>query len=182
MRNTEFWNFGKFGLKTFLLSILFFYGHLSLIVTSLIPSLIRAYQMWNPQAPLGLEIIVEFTRVVLLLMMISILSKVSARKLLKRDFWKNIVRKYSHRMKKNWPYVFAAQIIVFFLFVYGLGNFLIYFIVNVSIFPLMGMLDLNSNDYSAAYNAYVYFLKNMSVIPLTIVFILKMGGIKSSNR
>ncbi|MBT2215711.1 hypothetical protein KK120_07740 [Virgibacillus dakarensis] len=179
---SEVWRFGKIGLETFLSSILFFYSHLSLVLISLIPSFTRAYQMWNLQSPIWLEVIVELTRVILLLLIISIMSKSNANELRQREFWERLGKSCSIQMKKNWPYGFLAQIIVFVVFLFGLGNLLIRLIVSGSLIPIIEMSGIKSYEYATAYNAYLYFLKNMSVIPLAMVYILKMCGVKTTNN
>ncbi|PWU69840.1 MULTISPECIES: hypothetical protein [Gracilibacillus] len=178
MELSTIWRYGKTGLKTFLLSLQFFYSHLSLLSLSLIPALFRTYQMWNDQTPIWLEIIVELTRVVLILLMIRLMSKSSFRRLRQRSFWDNLVEICTIQVKRNWPYRFIAQIIVFVVLLFGLGNFLISLIVNQTLDPLMGMIGLQAYEYSHAHDAYLFFLKNMSVIPLAMVYILKMCGVK----
>ncbi|MBW8347899.1 hypothetical protein K0H71_00390 [Bacillus sp. IITD106] len=179
---SDIWRFGKLGLETFLSSLLFFYSYLSLLLISLIPSLIRAYQMFNVQTPVWSEVVVGLTRIFLILLMISILSKNHVIKLGKKEFWDRLAKSCSVQMKKNWPYGFISQIIVFIAILFGLGNLLIELIVRSSLIPIMEILGFKSYDNTAAHNAYLFFLKNMSVIPLAIVFILKMCGVKPTNN
>ncbi|MDY0404493.1 hypothetical protein P5G51_002885 [Virgibacillus sp. 179-BFC.A HS] len=179
---SEIWRFCKLGLETFLSSLLFFYSHLSLLLISLIPSVIRAYQMFNSQTPVWSEVVVGLTRIFLILLMISILTKNHVIKLGKKGFWDRLVKSCSVQMKKNWPYGFMSQFIVFIAILFGLGNLLIALIVRSSLIPVIEILGFKSYDYTAAHNAYLFFLKNMSVIPLAIVFILKMCGVKPTNN
>lgn len=65
-------HWGKMAWRTLTSSLTFFYGHLSLVALSLVPSSFRAYQMWHHlDTPFWMEAAVELTRVVLFLMMIA---------------------------------------------------------------------------------------------------------------
>lgn len=180
MKTNRVWAASKVGLETLLLSIQFFYGHLTLIIISLVPSLIRAFQMWNIDTSIWLEVIVELIRVALFLLMISLMTKNSIGVLRKKSFWLELSNRCSIQFKKTWPYVFVAQIIVFIVFLYGVGNLLIILISEIFI-PSIGMLGVHPPNPTAAYNSCVYFLKNMSIIPIAFVFILKMCGVKGNG-
>ncbi|MEI3613134.1 hypothetical protein [Pseudogracilibacillus sp. SO30301A] len=182
MKSSEILQFGKSGLKTLLASIVFFYSHLSLILIALIPSLIRAFQMLNDQSPIWLEVIVELTRLLLILVMICMMSKQSIKNIGDKEYWNRLGKQCSLHFKRNWPYHFTAQIIVFIVLLFGLGNLLIKIIVSGSLTPMIEILGFKSFGYKESYNAYLFFLKNMTVIPLAIVFILKMCGIKPTNN
>jgi len=182
MRISEALQFGKSGLQTLQTSILFFYSHLSLLMIALIPSFIRAFQMWSHQSPIWLEIIVELTRVFLVLVMICIISKQSIKNIRDKEFWDGLGKQCSLHVKKNWPYHFTAQVIVFIVLLFGLGNLLIKLIVSASIIPIIEILGIKSYEFTAAYDAYLFFLKNMTVIPLAMVFVIKMCGIRQTNN
>ncbi|PWA08416.1 hypothetical protein DCC39_14820 [Pueribacillus theae] len=173
---------GKSGLETLLSSIIFFYSHFSLLLVALIPSFIRAYQMWNHlQTPILFEVLVELTRVILFILMFCLMSKSNVKGLKQREFWNGLGQSCALHMKKNWPSVFIAQIIVFIVILYGLGNLLLSTIVTGALIPITDMLNFKSFEHTAAYNAYLYFLKNMSVIPLALVYTLKMFGVRPSH-
>src|SRR5699024_608046 len=181
MRTSEVLQFGRSGLNTLLASIIFFYSHLTLISIAFIPSFIRAFQMWSHPSSIWLEIIVVLTRVLLVLMMISMMAEQSIKSIRYKKFWDSLGKQCSLHVKKNWPYRFTAQIIVFIVLLFGLGNLLITCIVGGSLIPIIEILDVKSFEYSAAYDAYLFFLKNMTVIPLAIIFILKMCGVKPTD-
>lgn len=181
MRISEVLRFGKIGLVTFQSSVLFFYSHLSLLFISLVPALSRAFQMWMPESPIWLELIVGLTRVFLFLLMISIMTKSSFSELKKRKFWNKLIHSCSTYFNKNWPYGFISQIIVFIVLLYGLGN-LIIILISGLLTPVIELLGIKPYDPTATYDACVYFLKNMSVIPIALVYVLKMCGVKPTKN
>ncbi|MFD0868019.1 hypothetical protein [Paenibacillus residui] len=182
---SDLMRYGKYGLHTLFSSVLFFYRHLSLLILALIPSCIRAYQMWNQlQVPMVFEILVELTRIVLFLLMLCLMTTGNLTSLWRKRFWQRLGDSCSLHLKKNWPCFFLAQIVIFLVFLYGLGNLAIIVIENLSLTPILDILDINSVEHSAqsAYNAYLFFLKNMSVIPLAMVYILIMLGVGPTNH
>lgn len=177
--------YGNYGLNTLFSSVLFFYRHISLLIIALIPSCIRAYQMWNQlQVPMLFEVLVELTRIILFLLMVCLMTKENLTSFWYKNFWQRFGNSCSLHLKKNWPYFFLAEIVIFLVFLYGLGNLVIIVIVNLSLTPILDILEINSVEHSAesAHNAYLFFLKNMSVIPLAMVYILKMLGVKPINH
>jgi hypothetical protein len=185
MSFSSLWHYGKHGMDTLLSSISFFYSHATFLLISLIPSCIRAYQMWNRmQVPVLFEIIVELARVFLFLFMICLMSKAKIKSLLEKDFWQRLRDSCSTHLQKNWPNVFIAQIVIFVLFLYGLGNFVLNTIVNISLPAIFDMLKINTADHAAdsARSACVFFLKNMSIIPISLVFMLNMFGVKHTKE
>lgn len=181
MNISEVWKYSKIGIETFLTSIVFFYSHLTLILVSLIPSLIRSFQMWNADTPFWLEGIVLITRIFLFLLILSILSKVKISELKNKSFWDRFFQSFTNQLNKNWPYGFIAQIAAFIILLYGLGNLFIMLLSGL-FEPTLELMGIQPVDPDAAYNASVYFLKNMSVIPLAIVYILVMCGAKSTKN
>lgn len=185
MNFSSLWRYGKYGMDTLLSSICFFYSHVTLLLISLIPSCIRAFQMWNHlQVPILFEVIVESARIILFLFMICLMSKAKIKSLLEKDFWQRLRDSCSMHLQKNWPLVFIAQIVIFVLFLYGLGNLMINTIVNSSLSTILDMLKINSVEHAAdsAHNAYLYFLKNMSIIPISLVYMLNMFGVKQTKE
>jgi len=177
--------YGKYGLHTLFSSILFFYRHFSLLIFALIPSCIRAYQMWNQlQVPMLFEVLVELTRIVLFLLMVCLMATEKLTSLWHKNFWQRLSHSCSLHLKKNWPHFFLAQIVIFLVFLYGLGNLAIVVIVNLSLTPILDILEINSVEHftESAHNAYVFFLKNMSIIPLAIVYMLTMLGVGSTSH
>ena len=109
------------------------------------------------------------------------LAKTSIKELRNKEVWDKISNSCSIQFQRNWPYGFLAQIIVFFIFLYGIGNLIIMLLswFFISALEMMGIQVANLN---ATYNASLYFLKNMTVIPLTFVYILNMIGFRSTNQ
>lgn len=181
MKVSEIWRFSNFGIETFLSSVKFFYCHITLLIVSLIPSTIRAFQMMNQNLPLWLEGVVGITRIFLFLLIVSFLGNIHIRELKHKDFWEKFAQTCSIQFKKSWPHGFFAQICVFIVLLYGLGNLLIILMSKIFIL-LLGAFEIYGSDTTALYNASVYFLKNMSVIPLSIVYILYMCGARPINK
>lgn len=180
MKTTELCSYGKTGLKTLVDSITFFYRHVSLLIISLVPACIRLYQMWNDlKTPFWLEVIVEIARVFLCLVMISYMSKVNLKTMRDKRFWKQFTTTCSFHLQQHWPNVFLAQIAVFIIFLYAIGNFAITIIVQLSLVPILNLFHITITEHAleAGYNAYVFFLKNISIIPLTIVYMINMFGV-----
>lgn len=165
----------KLGLKSFLSVITFFYSRPSLILLSLIPSSIRAFQMWSENAPIWLEAIVAMSRIFLFLLMIALMARVSINDLLKKPFWESFSQLCSRQFKSNWPDVFMGQLMAFIILLYGLGNGLVILLSHGFLVVIDLFTQRLTND-DALYHAFVYFLKNMSVIPLALVFVLYMCG------
>jgi hypothetical protein len=173
----------KQGLKTLFSSITFFYSHLILVVLSLIPSTFRAIQMWHElNTPVILEIIVECTRVILFILMISLLSQLHLKELFNKPVLNTLMAQWSQRLKANWPHTTLAQIAVFIIVLYFLANLLISTIVNITIEPLMALLKISSENLGQAEEAYRFFFKNMTIIPLAMVFTLKIFGAGPANE
>ncbi len=176
------WHAGKYGLNTLLSSIQFFYRHLSLVFLSLIPSSLRAYQMWNPaNAPFWIGIIVELARIILVLCIICFISKASIKTLRSKAFWNKFGNLLAAQLKNNWPHRFIAQIVIFIAILYGFGNFLLAGI-SKAVIPFIDVQRFESYDPSNAYNACLFFLKNMSIIPLAIVYLFKVCGLKPMHN
>ena len=178
---SKVWLSRKVGFETLRSSIQFFYSHILLIVVSLIPSIIRAIQMLNSDAPIWLDGIVWVTRCFFFLLVISVLARFRIKELRNKEVWDKISNSCSVQLKRTWPYGFSAQLIVFFIFLYGIGNLLIMLMSWLFISTLETM-GIQVADFNAIYNASLYFLKNMTVIPLTFVYILNMIGFRSSNQ
>ena len=171
-------HWGKMAWRTLTSSLTFFYGHLSLVALSLVPSSFRAYQMWHHlDTPFWMEVAVELTRVVLFLMMIAFLADRRIHHLKQKEFWIKLGQKSSTVLQESWPWVFIAQILVFLVVLYGIMNWIILFFVGVTFDSIIKILAIGEYDPEAARNAYLFFLKNMSVIPLSMVYMLKMFGI-----
>jgi len=169
-------------LKTFAYTILFFYSHPSLVLVSLVPSSLRAFQMSQHLAtPWWMEAVVGLARVGLFLLIIVRLSKSEIRALNDKTYWERLGKKASKVLASTWPKIFIAQLIVFIVCLYGLMNLLILAIVDHSLSTVMGWFSTADNDPEAFANAYLFFLKNMSVIPLSMVHMLKMLGVGVSN-
>lgn len=181
MTYSGFLRIGKYGIVTFLLSTRFFFSHLSLLLVAFIPALLRAYQMLKPETTIWLEIIVELTRVIMILLMICLLSKTNVTDLRRMPFWNGLWKLFLLHMKNNWPYGIVAQIIVFLALVYGMGNLLIS-IVSGSFVPTLVTFGLDPYGHIAVHNACLFFLKNMTVIPLTMVYFLLMCGINPVSK
>ncbi len=164
--------FCKVGLETFLISIRFFYRHFSLVIISLIPSIIRAYQMLNPGTLVWLEGIVWIARGFLVLLIIRILPNRKINQLNDKHVWDKLCKACSIQLKRNWPYGFFAQIIAFFILLFGFGNLLIMFIS-----WLFASIVALTDDSDTVYQACVFFLKNVSIIPLKIVYFLNVCGL-----
>lgn len=180
MNTTELLRYGKTGLNTLVDSITFFYRHVSLLIISLIPAGIRLYQMWNElKTPFWLEVIVEIARLFLCLVMIAYLTNANWQTMRKKRFWKQLATTCSFHLQKHWPHVFLAQIAVFFICLYAIGNLAVTMVVQLSLVPILNLLNIAATEHAleAGHNAYVFFLKNMSIIPLTIVYMLNMFGV-----
>lgn len=175
---SEIWHNRKVGVETLLNSIKFFYSHLTLLLVSLIPSTIRAIQMLHEDTPVLLEGVVFITRIFLFIIIIIIMTKSNLHELRNKSFWDKITNSSANEFKKNWPYGFLAQIIVFVVFLFGIGNLLIVLFSHL----FVEIISFPSFDTDAVYNASVYFLKNMSVIPLTMVYIIYICGLKPNKK
>lgn len=181
MEFSEVLRYGKVGLNSLRSSIKFFYSHLSLVLLSLVPSFTRAFQMWNETTPFWSEAIVGLARVLLAIFIVSFASKISIKAMLDKKKWESFITICTQRFNKNWPKGFLAQIIVFIVFLYGLGNLLIIFLSSL-IVPTLNLVGVEVQNTSTFYNASVYFLKNISIIPLTIVFVLILCGAKLTKN
>lgn len=177
MKRSEVLRYRKIGMETLLTSIKFFYSHISLLCVSLIPSVIRAIQMLNPAAPFWLEGIVFITRCFLFVLIIIMMTKSKINDLRDKNFWDKLGHSASIQFQKNWPYGFLAQIIVFLVLLYGVGNLFI-MLLSWLFSSNAGLIGIQSTDSNALYNACIYFLKNMSVIPLTLVYIVYISGLR----
>jgi len=169
----------KIGMGTFTSTVIFFYSNVPLVLISIIPSSFRSYQMLHHlDTPVWMEIFVGLTRILLFMLIIAWLSKNKTKELFRKEFWDRLGKVASIEMKRNWPHIFLAQLIVFLIFLYGLMNLLIQLIVGLSLVPLTGLLDIQDYDQESLRYSLVFFLKNMSVIPLSMVYILKMCGVR----
>jgi len=165
------------GIRLFFWSISFFYRHPSLVLLSLIPSTFRFIQMWNDRVPVWMEVIVESTRVVLFFLAIAIMSESKLRAVLGHELWKRWNHSLKVELERNWPFTFLAQILVFAIGLYGLGNSVIEWLLHPAFVTwLMAALGFETFDYDQVFTASLFFLKNMTVIPLSIVYILRMLG------
>lgn len=177
--NHKIFLWSKTGMSTFTSTVIFFYGKLPLVLISIIPSSLRSYQMLHHlDTPVWMEIFVGLTRVLLFMLIIAWLSKNNAKELFRKEFWDRLGEVASIEMKGNWPHIFVAQLIVFFIFLYGLMNLLIQLIAGISLVPLIGLLDIQDYEQETLRNSLIFFLKNMSVIPLSMVYVLKMCGVR----
>ncbi|MCM3718090.1 hypothetical protein [Fictibacillus phosphorivorans] len=95
-------------------------------------------------------------------------------------FWEKLTHSWSIHFTKNWPYGVVAQIIVFIVILFGLGNVVI-MLISLLFLSILEWMGIQPSDPSALYDACVYFLKNMSVIPLSLVYMLNIFGLRRSN-
>lgn len=181
MKSLNFPYWSKVGLRTMSTSMRFFYGHTTLIIISLVPSLSRAMQMLYFHHSILLELIVTVTRIALFLFIISYMTKTPLAKLTNGDFWAKLLQTSSKRFEHYWPYGTIVQLIVFVVFLFGVANGLIYIFSHLFIYTIQQMYGGNI-PLDALHNASVYFLKNMSVIPLSLVYIAMMFGVKDVHR
>lgn len=140
--------------------------------------------MWHEmRTPAILEAIVEAVRILLFCCMISFMVKVPLGQLFQKHVWETIGTACSLHLKNSWPNRFLAEIAIFVLFLYGLGNGLLAAIAHLAQPVVLNLLDIPETEQAAkaVYNACLYFLKNMSVIPLTPVYMLFMLGIKRTS-
>jgi hypothetical protein len=166
------------GIRLFFWSIAFFYRHPSLVLLSLIPSAFRFIQMWNElRTPMWMEVIVEFSRVVLFFLVIARMSGSKLNAVFNQALWKRWNHSLKIELERNWPLTFIAQMAVFVIGLYWLMNSIIEWLLNPSIVTwLMAVFGAEPLHYDQMYTACQFFLKNMSVIPLSIVYILRMLG------
>lgn len=181
MKKIELNNMSKVGFTTLYESIRIFYSHISFIIISFIPSSVRALQMWLDQTPIWSEAVVFITRIILFIMMIVLLTKSSFQHLRQQKFWDQLLHTMSKHLETHWPYGFLAQIVIFIVFLYGLGN-LIIMLISKLITLLVASIYTYAVNTDAFYNATLYFLKNMTVIPLSLVFVLIMLGVGYFNK
>lgn len=171
------------GTGLFLWTFAFFYGHLSLVIISLIPSTFRVLQRlqaWH--APIWMEICVEATRVVLFLLIIALMEKINVRRLFQKSYWIEFHARYTAHMKHNWPEIFIVQLIAFVVLMYVLMNGLISLIVNeYTVNAFMKITSIKHYDEKTIAECIIFFLKNMSIIPMSIVYIVRMLGF-GTNR
>lgn len=170
---------GVAGIGLFFWTWKFFYSHLSFVALSLIPSTFRLIQMWNKlQTPLWMEIVVESTRVILFLLILSLMAKTGIKALFQKEFWDGCGKSVALHLERNWPHVFIAQMVVFVVVMYWFMNILIEFVLTKGTVPwTMSLLGIESYDHESAYNAILFFIKNMTIIPMSMVYILRMCGI-----
>ena len=168
--------------QAFLFCILFFYRRPYLVLVSLLPASLRAYQMTQTLAtPCWMEAAVVLIRVFLFFLIIANLSNSYPQVLRDKAFWERLSHDASKLMASTWPKLLIAQLIVFIFCLYGLMNLLILAVVDLSLSTVMRWFSTADNDPEAFANAYVFFLKNMSVIPLSMVYMLKMLGVGVNN-
>lgn len=167
------------GLRLFFWCIFFFYRHPSLVLLSLIPSTFRFIQMWNDlHTSIWMEVIVEFSRVVLFFLVIARMSESKFQAVFKQALWKRWNHSLKIELERNWPFTFLAQIFVFVIGLYGFLNSMIEWLLNpVFVTWLMAAFGVETFHYDQIFTAALFFLKNMSVIPLSIVYILRMLGL-----
>lgn len=147
-------------MNTFTSTLAFFYSNPALVLISLLPSCLRAYQMlYHLNTSFWVEILVGLSRMILFLLIFAYLSKSEAKELLQKGFWDEFGKVASKQMSINWPYVFIAQSIVFVVVLFGLMNLLVQLIVEISFTPLVNLLDIPYYDHNASRKALVFFLK-----------------------
>lgn len=181
MTNLNFTYWSRVGFHTLFTSIRFFYKHGTLLIISLIPAFCRAIQMLSFNNSILLEGIVSIARITLFVFILSFLTKVPLHKLKSNEFWTKLFHLSSKKFEKYWPYGVVAQIIVFIVFLFGVGNGLIYLISHLFIHIVQPYI-IGGIEVTALYYASVYFLKNISVIPLALVYIVHLFGVKQMEN
>ena len=167
------------GIRLFFWTFAFFYRHLSLVILSLIPTSFRVMQSWHQfDTPIWMEVVVEFSRVVLFFLIIAIMLNARIKQLFQKELWQTIKKQVQNYMRQSWPYITIGQILIFIICMYGLMNFLFEFLINKeSVQIIMNAISIDNYDEKIAHDTIIFFIKNLSIIPMSLVYILRMLGI-----
>ncbi|CAM3906838.1 MULTISPECIES: hypothetical protein [Paenibacillus] len=135
--------------------IVFYAAHVQLIVLSVVPSSVRAYQIHYQYNPLIFEIIVEASRLLMVLLAVYF-GNMSPGKIYRVQTWKSLFQKLISRTSsmKNSDWIQAVVSYMLLMAIIGLFNLIIGSFITSS--------------------ALVYFIKNITVIPITLLSVLKL--------